>query len=46
MSLKERHVRATTDFLAAKNVEIENAVNATCFWSFRVEGLGFREGLG
>ncbi|OLQ04250.1 Dynein gamma chain, flagellar outer arm [Symbiodinium microadriaticum] len=23
----ERHVRATTDFLAAKNVEIENAVN-------------------
>ena len=24
---EERHVRATTDFLVAKNVEIENAVN-------------------
>ena len=26
---QERHVRATTDFLVAKNVEIENAVNDT-----------------
>ena len=25
--MQERHVRATTDFLVAKNVEIENAVN-------------------
>lgn len=27
VEMQERHVRATTDFLVAKNVEIENAVN-------------------